>query len=76
MPSFAKELPLGLNGEPLSKDDVLSLKILLKPVIDDMIAFEKMWTAEERKNQDAFEASLRDTTEVGIAARDDFARSC
>ena len=39
MPSFDKELRLGLSGEPLSEDDILSLKILLKPVIDDMIAF-------------------------------------
>ena len=76
MPSFDKELPLGLSGEPLSEDDILSLKILLKPVIDDMIAFEKTFTEEEIKKQEDFDALLRDKTEVGKAARADFDRSC
>ena len=35
-----------------------------------------MHTEEEIKNQEDFEALLRDKTEVGKAARDDFERSC
>ena len=76
MPLLEKEIPLGLDGKRLSEEEILRLKILLKPVINDMLASEKNFTEVERKNQDAFEASLQDRTEEGKAARDAFDRSC
>ena len=45
-------------------------------MIDDNLAFEKTFTEDEKETQEAFEASMRDQTEVGEAARDAFNRNC
>ena len=50
MPLLEKEIPLGLDGKRLSEEEILRLKILLKPVINDMLASEKNFTEVERKN--------------------------